>query len=166
MVLHYHHALERHLAFMSTLPPVPCRDDLANFAQTHFNQTGRACEVGVYQGLSSERFLQSWRGEYFAIDAWDWRPQDAKSHAGMDKNYKNPATNQANYDKARERLAMHNESGRVRQIKGLSINVAHTLPDNHFDWIFIDALHTRDGMLADMRAYWPKLREGGARANS
>ena len=74
----------------------------------------------------------------------------------MDKNYKNPATNQANYDKAEEAGNAH-ESGRVRQIKGLSINVAHTLPDNHFDWIFIDALHTRDGMLADNVPTGPNL---------
>lgn len=31
----------------------------------------------------------------------------------------------------------------------------------HSDWIYVDALHTYDASLADMRAWWPKLRHGG-----
>ena len=35
---------------LSQLAPVPCRDDFAKMAQTHFVSTGRAAEIGVYRG--------------------------------------------------------------------------------------------------------------------
>lgn len=41
---------EEHLKFLATLPPLPCREDLAALAQTYFVRTGRAAEIGVYQG--------------------------------------------------------------------------------------------------------------------
>ena len=50
---------------------------------------------------------------------------------------------------------------RVHQIRSLSIAAAQRFPDGFFDWVYIDALHTRDAALGDMRAWWPKLRRGG-----
>jgi hypothetical protein len=33
--------------------------------------------------------------------------------------------------------------------------------DSHFDSVYVDALHTRDALLADLRTWWPKVRPGG-----
>jgi len=38
---------------------------------------------------------------------------------------------------------------------------AAQFPDGFFDWIYIDACHVYDAVLADMRAFWPKLRMDG-----
>ena len=34
-------------------------------------------------------------------------------------------------------------------------------PAQHFDWLYIDALHTFEAVLSDLRAWWPRLRDGG-----
>ena len=63
-------AARDYLHRISTLTPVPCRDDFAKMAQTHFNVNGRAAEIGVYRGEFAEKNLRHWRGEYHMIDAW------------------------------------------------------------------------------------------------
>ena len=42
-----------------------------------------------------------------------------------------------------------------------SVPAAAAFPDGHFDWVYVDALHTRAAVLDDLRAWWPKLRPGG-----
>ena len=49
-------------------------------------------------------------------------------------------------------------------IKGLSAEVARTFADAHFDYIYLDALHTEDGLVSDLDAWYPKLRPGGLMA--
>ena len=46
-------------------------------------------------------------------------------------------------------------------VRDWSVNAASAFPDAYFDWVYIDALHTKQGSLNDMRAWWPKLRPGG-----
>ena len=144
--------------FVSQLAAVPCRSDLVKLAQQHFSRKHRAVEVGVWRGTFSALNLHTWRGEYYAIDAWQWRPSD-----NGDKNYKNETQNEVNYEEARANLNANgaNDTGRVHQIKSLSADAATSFPDGFFDWIYLDALHTRKAVTADLRAWWPKLRSGG-----
>ncbi len=67
------------------LPPIPCRDDFAIVAQRWFSVLGHAAEVGVWRGDFSARNLQHWRGEYAAVDTWNFRPGDPTYNY---KNYK------------------------------------------------------------------------------
>ena len=53
--------------------PVPCRDDLASLAQSHFYKTGNAAEIGVFTGEFSKKNLNHWQGNYLMIDAWRYR---------------------------------------------------------------------------------------------
>lgn len=46
-------------------------------------------------------------------------------------------------------------------IKALSTDAARRFDDGYFDWVYLDALHTYDAVVQDLRAWWPKLREGG-----
>ena len=50
---------------------------------------------------------------------------------------------------------------RVHIMRALSTEAAEKFPDEHFDWIYIDALHTRDAVVKDLRLWWPKLRPYG-----
>lgn len=148
------HGAMQHLHNLSVLTPVPCRDDFAAMAQSHFNVTGRAAEVGVFQGEFARRNLQKWKGQYYAIDAWTWRPNDP-----ADKNYPDEADNNAHFRAAQKNLRF--AGGRVKFVRSLSVNAARRFPDCHFDWIFIDALHTYDAVITDLRIWWRKLRRGG-----
>merc|ERR1711965_14164 len=46
-------------------------------------------------------------------------------------------------------------------INEISMEAAKAFSNEYFDWIYIDALHTFDGVSDDIKYYWPKLRDGG-----
>lgn len=143
-----------YLARLASLAPVPCRDDFASMAQRHFNKTGRAAEIGVYRGAFSAKNLLHWQGEYHMIDAWAFRPGDPK-----DKNYASDKTNEANRKMAEHVTAF--AGARARTIQARSIDAARQYPAGYFDWAYVDALHTREALTADLHAWWTALRPGG-----
>jgi len=115
----------------------------------------------VYRGNFSAHNLMFWKGAYYAIDYWNYRPWDAPhgSHSANDKNFKKQADNDDHYETAKQAMAYAGD--RVHQIRNLSTEAAKLFPDHFFDWIFIDALHTEPAVRADLWAWWPKLRPGG-----
>ena len=46
-------------------------------------------------------------------------------------------------------------------VPSLSVDAAGKFPEGYFDWLFLDALHTREAVLQDLEAWWPRLRAGG-----
>ncbi len=50
---------------------------------------------------------------------------------------------------------------RVTVHNGLTHTTLATFPDNHFDWIYVDADHAYAGVLRDARASVAKLKPGG-----
>ena len=146
--------LSKHLTFLASLPAVPCRDELAIMAESRFRDTGRAAEIGVFQGHFSRKNLKHWTGEYHMVDAWQFRSAD-----GADKNFESALENDHNYQSAMNntRFAAH----RRTLHRNLSTEAASLFPDAHFDWLYVDALHTEAALSADLEAWWPKLRVGG-----
>ncbi len=45
-----------------------------------------------------------------------------------------------------------------------SVRAAALFPDAHFDFVFVDGDHRRESVLADLGAWWPKVRPGGTLA--
>lgn len=136
------------------MPTLPCREDLAKLAQSYFRRTGNAAEVGTFQGGFAEHNLNSWKGRYYAVDAWAWRPDDP-----LDKNFKSQRVNDMNLKLVRDRTRRFGP--RVRLVRNLSTDAARSFGDSTLDWIFLDALHTKEALLHDLRAWYPKLRAGG-----
>jgi SAM-dependent methyltransferase len=50
---------------------------------------------------------------------------------------------------------------RVRVHRGSSYAVLASFPDSHFDWIYIDADHSYEGVLRDASTAAPKVKPGG-----
>ena len=146
--------MSSYLTFLSLLSPIPCRDDIANIAQFNFSQTGVAVEVGVYRGQFSAKNLKHWKGKYFQVDAWTYRPGDP-----ADKNLKDAQANKNNKKAAWNAVIQY--QSRVEQIQDLSVNASYRFKDNDIDWLYIDALHTKEALYNDLTMWWNKVRPGG-----
>lgn len=61
----------------------------------------------------------------------------------------------------REQLAEDFESGRIIFHEGYSQDVLKTFDDQYFDWIYIDADHSYEGFIQDLRTSSKKLKANG-----
>ncbi|MDX2309450.1 MAG: class I SAM-dependent methyltransferase [Hyphomicrobium sp.] len=50
---------------------------------------------------------------------------------------------------------------RLVQHTGMTYEIISRFPDQHFDWVYIDADHSYRGVLRDARASSPKIKPGG-----
>lgn len=141
------------------IPPLVCRDELASLANK-LNLTGFAAEIGVYKGAFSTKNLQRWNGKvYWMIDAWEQRVNDTKKPGEESDNNDATSRQLTRYEKAKsitERWAH-----KRKLLRAYSVPAASRFPDNYFDWIYVDALHTHDAVFEDLLAWWPKLKVGG-----
>jgi len=61
------------------------------------------------------------------------------------------------YDVARDRLAMYG----CALVKKHSVEAARDIPDGSLDFVYIDANHWYEYVVADLAAWVPKVRSGG-----
>jgi len=124
-------------------------------------------EVGCANGTTSHRVLKNCPGFHlFAIDKWEKieRGPEAEGVGGgrfVDENYKGCY----NWDPVegwkRFNRACRPYSDRLTILRGDSVDMASHVVDGSLDIVFIDADHRYDGVLRDLAAWAPKLKEGG-----
>lgn len=137
------------------LPPLACRDDIIVAAEARA-RTRVAAEIGVNEGWFAAKNLAHWSGKYMMVDAWGHRPGDK----GMpDLNSPDDKTHLARYNAMLTNTAQWASQRDIR--KGLSTTVASTVADGSLDAVYIDALHTYEAVLDDLRAWAPKVRACG-----
>jgi len=146
------------------LPPFRRREDIGHSLRA-FNLTIGA-ELGVQRGGFLKDLLRTWQTAevYVLVDLWQ--------HQSSDLNY----VDDANVEQARQDLYKAeaiNATLEVIRIKFLtSFEVCQNFttvcsqryPDDHFDFIYVDARHDYKGVLQDLTHWWPKLRKGGIMA--
>ena len=119
---------------------------------------GICAEIGVWQGGFSRRILQLRKPrELHLIDPWQFVPSlpermyggsFAKSQCDMD----------AIMASVIDRFA---DSEAVKVHRTTSLEAAKIFPDGYFDWVYIDGDHSYDAVLADLNAWFPKVKPGG-----
>lgn len=115
---------------------------------------GEGVEVGVWRGDFSDWFLDQWRGRrLYLVDPW----------AKLDDydDVRNQDYDPADYLHVRQRFERHGDRARV--VRATSLHAAAELPDG-LDFVYVDANHAYDHVLADLNLWWPKLRPGGVLA--
>lgn len=115
---------------------------------------GVVAEIGVEYGVFSMRILDLNEPKLLVlVDCWEYQDE---SVTGSD-----PANNPAGNKVAQflEVINKFSSDERVAVCKMFSEKAAATFPDEHFDWIYIDANHLR--VVQDIEAWFSKVKYGG-----
>lgn len=120
-----------------------------------YNLPKIAVEVGVAEGRFTEEMLKWKLDELYLIDAWQHLEQfgDGRMPQSWHDN---------NLKEVKERI--EKRQGQVHILKGLSSEMVKFIPDNSIGLIYLDGDHSYKGALADLRAFLPKLVDGGIMA--
>jgi len=107
-------------------------------------------EIGSYVGDSTQIFANYFK-KVIAIDPWE---------NGYDENdqssYKYPmAIIEAQFD------GMRTNFQHIEKIKDKAENVVSKFADNSIDIVYVDGLHSYDGVINDIKDWYCKVKNGG-----
>lgn len=122
-------------------------------------------EVGVFDGEFSERILAlTAPRRLHLVDPWTTKP-DGRF---LDGDYRNVEQGEAarrvledQFQMVQQRLAADLASGVVQMHRMLSFDAAPLFPDEHFDWVYVDASHYYEDVKRDLADWLPKVKRGG-----
>ena len=139
------------------LPTLQLRDDLGRLLEAEGATSG--VEVGVQKGDFSHMLLTHWPGcqSYGMVDLWR-QQADYKDGANVDSAQQLTLMKQAIEQASTFRHV------RLSVCRNFSTVCASRLANSSVDFIYLDARHDYLGVLADLNAFWPKLRRGGIMA--
>ena len=112
-----------------------------------------AFEIGVQRGEFADILLSRWPGHLYMVDRW--------IHVEGYQDVSN-VTDEAHQDCMNDALAVcarHNHRGVC--VKASSLEAAEKVPNGFLDAVYLDADHSKEGVLTDLKAWAPKVRKGG-----
>lgn len=123
---------------------------------------GRAAEIGVLVGTLSQRILTApQRAHLVMVDNWAIAEDQPEAYrATRDVHADHEPQRVAAHERAARRVARAHPA-RARVIKARSTEAVMEIDDRSLDLVFIDADHSYEGCLADIRAWLPKVKPGG-----
>lgn len=131
------------------------REQLPAFVRKEFlfsSSELKVAEIGVLEGDYAKIIYDSFSdAEINLIDLWQTESNDFffSTVEGL--------TERA-YQKVQQRFFGLNN---VKLLKGNSSVVFKQFPDEYFDFIYIDADHSYEGLLKDLQNWFPKVKRGG-----
>lgn len=110
-------------------------------------------ELGVRQGFNFSYMVERPPKLAVAVDCWIddgvvGRNDSSYDQAGLDRQY----------EKFKSFCA---DKPFVKICHGYTFDVVKEFPDEYFDFIFVDADHTYEGVSRDLVDWWPKVKKGG-----
>jgi hypothetical protein len=111
-------------------------------------------ELGVYKGRNFQKMIEHPPKLAVAVDAWIDDGVIARNDMGLTQDQK---SNQ--YERFKMEVA---DKPFVKICRGYTFDIVNEFPDDFFNLIYIDADHTYEGCLQDLRDWWPKMRSGAA----
>jgi hypothetical protein len=117
-------------------------------------KNGIVAEIGVDNGDFSKKILElSEPKELHLIDCWNNQSVEVYGHDPANNS------NENKYNQYRYVIDRFWNDRNVYVVKKYSDIAASYYPNNHFDWIFIDANHLQARQ--DIEAWWDKVKPGG-----
>ncbi len=138
---------------MNLVHPITHRDMLGYFLNER-GLVGEGVEVGSAFGQFAGRILSTWKGEtLYMVDPW----------ARQENNDYLEKTNEtAPFDEwylTCQDLAKRD--ARAKLMKGFSVEVAKDFKNCSLDFCYIDGNHSHGAVMADLDAWFPRVRAGG-----
>lgn len=111
------------------------------------------CEVGVRFGDHLTHLLTPNVSLAFGVDIW----RNTGNVGQNDNEY-----SQDELDKQYELVVdKFKDDNRVRLIRDFSTEASKKFSDEYFDFVYLDADHTYEGVMEDLISWWPKVKKGG-----
>jgi hypothetical protein len=111
----------------------------------------KGVEIGVYRGRFTATLAKRTPNmELIGIDAW-------KVYPGYKDYEDNDLESEAYTDAVRRTQQYPN----VKLVNSWSVDASKTFEDESLDYIFIDANHTYEWVVEDLKAWVPKVKTGG-----
>ena len=114
-------------------------------------------EIGVRIGNNFKNLLKNKKfqeGILYGVDCWTEDPERPEI------NDIKLSQDQLNADYLRL-VFEYSSVPHVKFVRNFSYEASLDFPDEHFDFIYIDAAHDYDSVVEDLNAWWPKLKQGG-----
>ena len=116
---------------------------------------GIGVEVGVHQGVYSDKILKTWKGKkLYLIDSWKRIENAVDFINDIDKNgYLNAM--------AQTFMKVYDYGSKAVIIRESSVEAARLFSDWSLDFVYIDASHDYNNVKNDLNAWYPKVKTGG-----
>lgn len=125
----------------------------------HIPKKSKLAEIGVYKGKFSRKILQITRPLSLAlIDAWDI---DVERGHIPHKEQLNKTHFNSYARKLPLTLKPYSFQSQITAHQGLSVPMSSNFENGALDWVYIDADHSYEGVLADLEAWSNKVRFDG-----
>lgn len=119
------------------------------------NLVGFGVEVGSLHGSYAKIILDSWKGNYLTmVDPW------ATQLSGDYRESTNTETDFSAAYKLCQEIA-RSFPRRVSLLRHLSLDAAPQFGDGSLDFVYLDGNHSYEAVLADLDAWYPKVKPGG-----
>lgn len=119
-------------------------------------QRGTVAEIGVFNGGFSKQIMDiNQPRKLHLIDPWGG-PDDEYL-----KTYNVGGSMDARYEEVKAYHAKSIEAGIVEIHRLHSYTAMPKFPDHHFDWLYVDGMHTYEPVLEDLTLVAPKVKPNG-----
>ena len=132
-------------------PTITKRNDIGAL-MSNLNYS-KAIEIGVNKGDYSKIILSKWGGTLYMCDPWRYIDGYVDIANIDDESFEKI------YQEAKDNT--QDFSDRAKIIRDLSINASLMFEDHSLDLVYIDADHSYNGCLLDIKTWLPKVKPGG-----
>lgn len=131
-----------------------CREEFGLLLEDR-RLNGNGVEIGVSFGDYSECLLNKTNlKKIYLVDPW----LGGEPSLGRNDYHGDQETQNKKYDFVCKRFQ---DKDRIAIVRKTSVEASKDFPDNYFDFIYIDAIHTYESVKEDMESWYPKLVNGG-----
>ena len=124
---------------------------------------GEIAEVGVYGGASILSIVDICIQNgiiIHGIDPWEKISTFNGKKVPLDEKKKKQRSLKQRRKHLADVIEKYNYGDTIKLIQGFSTKVADRFVDNSLDLVFIDGDHSYDAVSNDLRAWWPKVKQG------